>query len=81
MGCPHLFVSPHPTSDRLDAEEVDAMHDAMVATESRLIDEIVRGAGDDYGRRSMLPATRSVPVHWLAEIDEENEIMRYAIED
>jgi hypothetical protein len=83
MACPTMFFSALPTSDRLSLsdEAIDEFHAYCDATERKLIDEIVHGAGDDYGRRSMLPATRSVPTHWLAEIDEENEVMQYALEN
>jgi hypothetical protein len=81
LGCPTLFLSAHPTSDRLSDEEIDAFHDLCDRSEGQLVAEVLHGRPEAPRRMSVLPATRSVPLTWLGEADEEAAIFGFALED
>jgi hypothetical protein len=83
MACPVMFLSTHPTSDRLDPETVDAWHDAMVASEGRMYNEVLHGRAGPPVRMSVHPpsTTRHMPWEWLGEEGQEAEVLRAALED
>jgi hypothetical protein len=64
-------------------EEIDAMHDAMIAGEDYMFREVMHGrAGPAPAKLSVLPpsSTRSMPWDWLGEEGQETEIMRFAMD-
>ena len=84
MACPTMFLNVHVGSSSLSDDEVDQMHDQMVASEGHMFDEVMRGrAGPAPAKWSVLPSstTRHMPLHWLGEADEEAEIMNSALGD
>jgi hypothetical protein len=79
-----LFAQPHLGGDRMSDEEIDQMHDQMLANEGYTFDEVMRGrAGPEPAKWSVLPSstTRSLPWDWLGEEGQEAEIMGFALED
>jgi hypothetical protein len=64
-------------------QEVDQIHDQMLAGEGHLFDSVMRGApGPEPAKHSVLPSTtRHLPSHWLGEEDLESEIFNGAVED
>jgi hypothetical protein len=80
MGCPSLFAATHLGGDRMSDEEIDQMHDQMVANEGLMFDEVVHGrAGPEPAKWSVLPSTtRHMPLHWVGEAEEEAEVLAAA---
>jgi hypothetical protein len=78
-----LFISPHLGGDRMSDEEIDQMHDQMLANEGHMFDQVMRGRAGPPVRMSVHPpsTTRSMPWDWLGEEGQEAEIMNSALED
>jgi hypothetical protein len=78
-----MFLNIHPTSGLMTDEEIDAAHDAMLANEGRIFDEVMHGQpGPESAKWSVLPSTtRSLPWDWMSEAEQQHEVVRYALEE
>jgi hypothetical protein len=82
MAAPHLFLNVGSSS--LTDEEIDQMHDQMVANEGRMLDEVMRGQpGPAPTKWSVLPPTsgRQMPWSWMSEEAQEAEIMSFGVRE
>jgi hypothetical protein len=63
-------------------EEIDAMHDAMIAGEDYMFREVMRGRpGPAPAKLSVLPSQTRLPWDWMSEPQQEDTILQYAMED
>jgi hypothetical protein len=83
MGCPSLFAATHLGGDQLTAEQVDELHDQMIADEAGMFDSVMRGSpGPAPSKWSVLPSVTRSPIwDWLDPEDMDGEVLRAALED
>jgi hypothetical protein len=76
-----MFLNVHVGSSSLSDDEVDQMHDQMLASEGHMFDEVLHGRVEATTKWSVLPSTtRSLPTSWMSEEQLETEILNYGLE-
>jgi hypothetical protein len=77
-----LFALPHLGGAQFSDEEIDELHDSMIANEGHTFREVMRGQpGPAPSKWSVLPSasTRSMPWDWKSPEQQADEIMGFAL--
>jgi hypothetical protein len=81
MACPSLWANAPAGSDILTSEEIDRMHDRMVASESGMLAEVMQGDGKPPRSVHLVGARRSVLPDGVWELAAPEPGGRYAAFD